>query len=177
MDYLDLTGPDGQTPNMGGLQQKFYFARVDDFATIGSPSASPTTPGDTVEISTAHTFKTGKCFRVGYCTLDKGGFKADAQGDRDGESFKQEGTVFVPGSDVELHGFASLSKSDRFIALMPMPDGKVMQIGNAMFYANVKSAFDTASNSSGVRGYTFTWESMGPRNLVYSAAISLTPAP
>ena len=177
MDYLNLEGPDGQEDNMGGTTQKVYYAPIRDFLSIAVPAGSPTTPGDTVEIATAHTFKTGKCFKLLYCTMDKGKYDSEPQGDTDGFSFKKTAEVFYPGSNSEVHGLASKGKNDRFMFLIEMPDGTVIQQGNKMFYAHLKSKFSTGSNSSGTRGHTFTIESMGPENLLYSGAISLTPAP
>jgi len=177
MDYLDLDGPDGQTDNMGGLTQRFYFARVADFLAIQTPTLTPTTPEDTVKITTTHTFKTGKKWQVGYCTIDKGKFSSDPQGETDGISLKMKMEVFIPGSSAKLHGFANMAKNDRFICLAEMPDGSTLQVGTQMFFAQFKPKFETGTNSGGIRGYIFEVESMGPKNLVYSGAITLTPAP
>jgi hypothetical protein len=177
MNYTDILGPDGETVNMGGLTQRFFFARVSDFLALQEPISNPATPGDLVSIATTHTFKTGKCFNVGYCTMDKGKFDSEVQGDLDGHSVKQTAEVFVPGSHKDLHGFAAKSMNDRFIGILEMPDGTNLQMGNKMFYMTIKGKFTTSTNSAGVRGYTFTFESMGPKNLVYSGAVSLTPAP
>lgn len=177
IDYVNKGGPDGQENNMGGTKQVIYFAPIRDFDTIQAPAASPTTEAGVSEITTAHTFLTGKCFKTLYCTLDMGEMKATPQGERDGRSFKQEATIFLPGASKEAVGFASLIKNDKFIALIPLADGKVMQIGSEDFYAEILPDFDSAKNSSGVRGHKFTISSMGPVNLYYSGTITTTPAP
>lgn len=179
MDYVSLLGPDGQSDNMGGLTQRLYFARVQDFLSIKVPVAPFTTPDDLVTISTAHTFNTGKCFKKLYCTMDKGKLDAKGQGEIDGKSFKLEGEIFYPGSLADAHGFASQVKNDNFILLVEQPDSADnghIQVGTEMFPAKISPEFTTATNSSGVKGYTFKFEAMSPRVYVYSGTIALTPA-
>ncbi len=180
MDYVNLNGPDGQSDNMGGLTQRLYFARVQDFASIKTPVAPFTTPDDLVTISTAHTFNTGKCFKRLYCTMDKGKLDAKTQGETDGKSFKLEGEIFYPGSLADAHGFASLIKNDNLIIIAEHPDSTDngnLQVGTEQFPAKIDPEFTTGTNASGVKGYTFKFYSMSPRVYVYTGAITLTPAP
>lgn len=180
MDYITLAGPDGQSDNMGGLTQRAYFARLSDFLSLKTPVVSPTTPAEMVAITATHTFKTGKCFKQLYCTMDKGQLEAKTQGDTDGKSLKLEGKLFYPGSLAEAHGFASLCKNDNFVILAEHPDSAAngyIQTGTEMFPAKIDPEFTTATNSSGVKGYMFTFYAMSARVYVYSGAVTLTPAP
>jgi hypothetical protein len=177
VDYVSKGQPDGQENNMGGTKQVIYFAPIADFAIIGAPVASPTTEAGVVEITTAHTFKTGKCFKELYCTLDKGEVNFETQGDRDGRSFMQKAKIFYPGAKKEAIGFASLVKNDRFIVIIPLADGTKVQIGSADFYAEILPKFGSGTNSGGVRGHEFEISSMNSVNLVYNATVNLTPAP
>lgn len=175
IDIIEFPGPGGQDDNMGGLTQRLFYARKADFAIIQTPVATPTTFDAVAEITTTHTFKVGKGFQKMYITQDKGKAKADIQGDMDGHSFKQEAESFLPGSDPLAHGFAAKAKNDQFIVLAEMPDGTLMQIGTEMFPCHCVPSFDTGSNASGARGYSFKWGSMGTVNLIYKGTITLMP--
>lgn len=178
MNYTSLTGPSGQDDNMGGLTQRAYFARISDFLVIATPDLN-TTLADTVTINDDHTFNATKCFKKIYCTMDKGKVDLKGQGDNDGKSFKQEGEIFYPGSLAEAHGFAAQAKNDNFVFLMEHPDSAengFLQIGTEMFPAKINPEFTTATNSGGVKGYTFKIEAMTPRQYVYVGAVTLTPA-
>jgi hypothetical protein len=172
MDYENLSGPDGTTDNMGGILQKVYAAPIRYFDSIKKVATSPTTLAGLVDITDTHTFLTDMGFHKFYCTQDKGMVDAEPQGDRDGRSYKQDAKFFYPGSDSELHGFASMAKNDRFIFLAPMVDGTLMQIGTEDFPAEILGKFTTATNSGGVRGYEFTVSSMGPRNYIYKGTVT-----
>ncbi len=176
MNYATLAGPGGQADNMGGTKQFIYIAPIDDFLTIETFDPAGTTLASAAEIPGDHIFKTGKCFKKIYCTLDKGSLKSDKQGERDGRSFKDMCKIFYPGSDLDVTGFANIVKNDRMMALIPMPDGKVRQIGSEDFYAEISAAFDTGTNSGGIRGTEFEISSMDSRMKIYTGVISLTPA-
>ena len=177
MNYEDLTGPSGQADNTGGLTQRLWYAPIADFLSIKKPTASPTTAADLVTIATAHTFKTGKCFNVMYITQDKGKYDADAQGDTDGKSFKQKVSSFYPGNEASAHGIAAMVKNDQFIVIVENPDGTMNQIGTELMPSNCTPKYIGGSNAQGTRGYEFEWMANTTRNWVYTAAVSVTPAP
>lgn len=177
MDYIDYTGPNGQADNMGGLTQRLWYAPKADFLSIKTVIAVPVTVDDLVKITTAHTFKTGKCFKVMYITRDKGKVMGEPQGDTDGKSFKQKLESFYPGSDPSMHGFAAMCKNDQFICLAEQADGSVLQVGTERFPASCTPKYDSSSNSSGARGHHFEWETNETRQYVYTAAITVIPAP
>jgi hypothetical protein len=178
--YADFLGPVGQFENMGGTTQRVFFASIGDFLAIQKPVANPTTFAAKSEIATAHTFKPTKCFKKMYCTMDKGQVEAKSQGDMDGKSLKQEGTVFYPGSSADLHGFMGAAKNDSFIFLFETPDtaqtGEYIQVGTEEFPAKFTGEFSTATNSSGVRGYNCKIEAMTPIQYIYKAAVTVVPA-
>lgn len=175
----DMEGPGDQTDNMGGTTQRFYWAYKSEFLSLKEPVPG-STPESLVEITTAHTFKTGGFFREVYCTMDKGTGGNKTQGDTDGVSFKQEYEFVYPGSESAAHGFAATIKNGRLIILVEMPDsatGGYLQLGNAMFQAKIKPEFTVATGSSGLRGHTFKIECMASAQAIYKSTISRTPAP
>lgn len=177
IDYEDLSQPDGQENNMGGTQQTIYYAPVRDFLSIKAPIAVPVLPEDAVVIPDTHTFKTGKCFKPIYCTLDKGSVEFNTQGERDGHSYAKSAKIFFPGAKKNAMGFAALIKNDKVIVEIPLADGVVVQLGSADFYAEFKPKFTSATNSAGVRGWEFEITSMAPNPYIYEGTITLTPAP
>lgn len=179
VDYENIDGPGGTDDNMGGLTQRAYYAPIADFLSIKKTAPTPTDLAGLVEITTAHTFKTGKCFKTIYCTMDKGKLDDETQGETDGKSMKCVAEIFVPGSKKTAFGFAAQVKNDNMIWLFEHPDSAdngYLQIGSEMFPAKVDPAFTTGTNSGGVKGHTFKVYAMSPRQYVYSAAVTLTPA-
>ncbi len=180
ISYSDLDAPDGQKDNMGGFTQQLFFAPVNDFLVIQTVVSNPTTFDQLVEIATAHTFKTGKCFLKGYCTMDRGKQDNKIQGDTDGKSFRIEGEFFLPGSLPKAHGFAAAAKNERFILLMEQIDSDSsghLQVGTEMLPAKIDPEFTVATNASGVRGHVFKYYANTPRQYIYTGAVSTTPAP
>lgn len=179
--YTDFAGPVGQFENMGGTTQRSFFASIGDFLAIQKPVSNPTTFGAKSEIATAHTFKTGKCFKKIYTTMDKGKLELKSQGETDGKSLKQEFEFFYPGSSADIHGFIGSAKNDSFIFLLEMPDtditGEYLQVGTEQFPAKLTGDFTSATNSSGVRGYMVKVEAMTRIQYVYTAAVTVVPAP
>lgn len=179
MNYQNLLGPDGNEDNMGGTTQRAFLASINDFLSIKTPVSNPTTFAEKCEIDGAHTFKTGKCFKKIYCTMDKGKLDLKSQGEIDGKSFKIEGEIFYPGSKSDAHGFAAQAKNDNFMLLIEHPDSEInghLQVGTEKFPAKISPEFTTATNSSGVKGFTFKFEAMASILNVYKNTITLTPA-
>lgn len=179
MNYQNLLGPDGSEDNMGGTTQRAFLASINDFLSIKTPVSNPTTFAEKVEIDGAHTFKTGKCFKKVYCTMDKGKLDLKSQGENDGKSFKVEGEIFYPGSKSEAHGFAAQVKNDNMMLLIEHPDSATnghLQVGTEMFPAKINPEFTTGTNSSGVKGYLFKYEAMSTAMYIYKNTITLTPA-
>ena len=178
--YTDFAGPVGQFENMGGTTQRVFYASIGDFLAIQKPVSNPATFAEKSAISTAHTFKTGKCFKKIYCTMNKGKVDAKGQGETDGKSLKQEAEIFYPGSSAELHGFMGAVKNDSFVFLFETPDtddtGEYLQVGTEQFPAKFTGEYTTATNSEGVRGYNCKIESMTRIQYVYSAAVTVVPA-
>lgn len=173
----NVNGPDGTEENIGGTEQYIYYAPVGDFTTIQAPSdlASGTTFASLVAIATSHVFAVGKHFYTLYCTMDKGKLGMEQQGEPDGFSTKPKVTIYHPGSKKEILGFARYSKSNNFIVLVPLADGVVHQIGTQQFPASISHKFDSASNSSGLRGNEFeitTAVALGAQ--IYEGAIALS---
>lgn len=177
VNYAKIGNPIG-TPNPGGLVEEYHFyASKEDFNVIAEPSASPSAVADLVNITTNHTFKTGKCFREIYCTLDKGMVDSEEVGDLDGGMWRHVGKIFIPGVDATALGIFTQLRYDKGIWLFKTPDGKLLQVGNKMFGANHSGKFGTSQNAQGVRGTELTVTAMASAILyLYTGTVALTPA-
>lgn len=171
MDFADISAPSGDTNNMGGTKQRFWFAPVSYFDTIATPPATPTTLGQLVTITDSHTFLPGKGFHKAYITLDKNGVKFDVQGERDGRSYKQGFKGFTPGSTPEKDAIFSKAKNERFIVLVEETDGYPRQIGTEDYYAEMVAAFNSGEKSADLRGYEISVESVSNYNYRYAGTI------
>lgn len=175
INYVDVPGKADEAVNMGGTKQWIAYAPVRDFLVMQTTTPS-TTPDSTVDITTTHTFITGRCMKKLYCTIDKGQAGNVGQGEIDGKSWAQSAKIFIPGADSLSLGTANIMQNDRLIFFIPMPDGTVLQIGSADFYASIDAKFGTGTNKTGIRGTEFDISSMQPAPLVYKGTLNFTPA-
>lgn len=174
--YADLLGPNGEENNMGGTKQIFYFARYDDIATFGAPAAEPATPDLKYVISTAHVMKTGTKFQKMYTTIDTSEIEGALIGEIDGRSHNPILRFFYPGLRAEINQFINDCKNDKFIILVPLPDGTVYQIGEEGFPATIAPTPATGTTTGRGRGTNFEAMSYQPYLYIYDAEVPLTPA-
>ncbi|QIP16807.1 hypothetical protein G8759_31280 [Spirosoma aureum] len=173
MTYADLIGPDGTENNMGGTAQFLYFTPWIDIATFAAPAALPAQQS---LLTTPHTMKTGKKFQTLYVTIDTSDLEIALNGDIDGISFKPTLKCFYPGFSDGIVDFINKAKNDKFLFLVPLPDGKIVQIGSSRFVAYVKPSPKTDKTTGRGRGTEFEIFCFQPDYLIYNAAVPLTPA-
>ena len=173
--YKDLLGPDGTGNNMGGTRQFLYFGRHAEVKTWGAPEAAPVNPEDAYSIKTPHVMEVGKKMNQIYCTADTSELEAALQGERDGKSSKLSLKFNHPGSKKEIIVFQNQIKNDKSFWIVPLPDGTMIQMGNAHWSCDVSPVFKTNKNSSS-RLTEFTVECMMEDIILYEAAVPLTPA-
>jgi hypothetical protein len=171
--YDNLLGPDGSENNMGGTSQFLYYIPYADIATFAAPAAAPAQQS---LLTTAHVPKTGKKFLQLYTTIDTSAIEHALNGDVDGISFKPTLTCFYPGVSDAIVDFINKAKNDKFIFLVPLPDGKIIQIGSDRFCAYVKPSPKSGKTTDRGRGTEFEIYAHQPDMLIYKAAVPLTPA-
>lgn len=172
--YSDLMGPDGTEINMGGTGQFLYWTPFADILTFATPAASPASQSI---LMTAHAMKSGKKFNQLYTTIDTSSLEHALNGDIDGLSFKPTLTCFYPGMSDGVVDFINKAKNDKFLFLVPLPDGKIVQIGDARFCAYIKPSPKTGKTTDRGRGTEFEIYAYQPNILIYNAAVPLTAAP
>lgn len=173
MAYKDLTGPDGTEVNMGGVAQVAYLARIDDIATFASAANNATNP---YVLTQPHIMKSGTKFIKVYTTLDTGDLEFGSNGELDGKSFKPVFKFFYPGLTDDALQFINDSKNDKFLMIVELPDGKMLQIGSARFFVSLTGNFKTTTTSGRGRGTEFEAMCYTPYIYRYAAAVPLTPA-
>lgn len=179
MDYLDMNGPGGQALNIGGTEQFLSYAPLVDFLTLEESDPIETALSDAalIEISVDHVFNTGKNFIKIYTTEDKGEYDFNGQGEMDGNTLKPVLKFFYPGAETAAFAFAAKSQNQKFIWMVPLGDGTVVQLGTAQFPASVKCQWKSATNSSGVRGMEVEVTCAVAKVInKYTGVISYTPA-
>jgi hypothetical protein len=159
---------------MPGLSQVLYFIGINDIATFGTAPGTPANKKYT--ITTPHVCKTGKKFIKMYTGIEKAQLKYENLGNRDGSGYKLTGTAFIPGDSDDLNYFANESQGDRFIVIMKLANGKLVQLGTEDLPATIRLAFDSETVSGDASGYMVNIEAYMPYKLNYDAAVPLVAA-
>lgn len=173
--YKDLIGPDGTENNMGGTQQFSFYSRHADILTFQKPVIGDAGTDDEFSIKVPHVMKATKKFLKMYGTLDTTELEAALQGERDGKSNKFTFKFLYPGSKKESIVFQNNAKNDKFVWIVPLSDGTMLQLGSEEWTCDVMPNFKSNKNS-GSKGTEFIVECMMPDILLYEAAVPLTPA-
>lgn len=175
--YTVIAGPNGLNDNIGGLTKRYWFAPISEFTTIEAvldfkDAGGSDTADELVEIVADHTFAVGKGFITGYCTRDRGTFKATVVGDRDGRGSRMTAELFVPGTNELTLGQLRMIKNDSGIWLLEGADGIVYQAGSERFPCEATVEFDVAKNESGVRGTKIMLDWFESFVTIYSGTIT-----
>lgn len=180
MAYKSLMGPDGTENNQGGTKQWLYWASViqDLLENTGvkMPDPADSATDDKYVVKVPHICKSGRMFNKIYTTVDTSELEAAMAGQIDGRSEALKLTFFYPGSKKDLIKFMNESKNDRFLFLVPLSDGTIIQLGSPDQSAYVSHNFKSDKTTGRGKGTTFTVECWMPDIIIYEAAIPLTAA-
>jgi hypothetical protein len=174
MNLEDLLIENDTTDNVGGTKAQIFVVETKDIDTEGVPMSSPTTLAEKVTISDTHVLATGKKFTAIDVELDTGELQAKIAGDRGGKSVKPEVDFQLSRFNPQSLGFMKTVNNGRFIVLVPLPDGSVVQVGSKDFPAEINAEGSTGKNASGVRATKFKVESMANAIFFYQGTIDLT---
>ncbi len=164
-----------------------YYAEQSDFETIVAPKDICNADADLVadsfeelaEIATAHTFKTGKCFKKIDFITETGAISSKNIGETERNLFQNELVVEVADSNAKLLGFMRFVKNKRFIVLAKETgSGRVRQLGSERIPARFMTQEHVVeATMEGKNSATLTimdkWFGPAP---VYKGEILLTPA-
>ncbi len=180
-DYPDLEGKDGSFESSPGVEQVLYFASKSDFASIVAPPdfASITDIEEAAVIDgtgSPHTFNTSKCFKKLEVVMDTGELNGETVGERGSRAIKVNFEAVYVGKDEAILGMIRTSKEDQFIILVPLANGKVLQIGTEKKPALMTMNYSTGKSGEGRKGVTIQVESTDVAIWQYNGDITTTPA-
>ncbi len=145
--------------NMGGFKGRILAYPVHWMKQIPTLPKNPTTLD---EASTAEgTFEfldpSKKPIAI-YATRKTVGYKAENQGEEDGQSFKCTGEFFYPGPKAEASGFARIVNNTPFYLVLESPEGDQFIAGQPGLPVSIKPSFDGGKAPADRRGFSFTFE-------------------
>lgn len=171
--YYDLPRRNGRE-NMGGFSTVLYFAPISSFTDVGlMEPVGGNEPGQSVLITSAHVFKTGKGWIKAHTTLDTAKLASEQIGERGGRAQKQTGEFFYPAISPLATELARNAQNDEFIILLkdinPRSTDRFIQIGSRDLPAEIMSKLDSGTISSGRKGYTFMFEAFAHSLAFYTS--------
>lgn len=155
-----LTWSDG-TENMGGFKNYIDIIPIADIDTEADLYATPTTDEEHVTIDGSHTLVSLKYWKRVYVTPGTLKYTPENQGEIDGQSFKQKGAFFHPGSSDAVNAFARQVNNGNFILLLHEENGQRIQVGSVGHPARLKPAPDFGMAAADRKGFTFEFEADG----------------
>lgn len=153
-NYADITKAD-QKNVQGGYQNKFYFARKEDFDAIAKP-ATPSALGDKVTISTDHTFKSGKGWYAWLLKLQPNTIAGEGVGDPGVKAIKWTASVFILGDSASTQEQIQEILNDDIICLMrdqSCDEETYIQLGDECVSPEITPTFTGNTTAEGNKEY------------------------
>lgn len=156
--FAPLKWPTGRN-NMGGYKGMLLFIPYN------APTAVPMLPTDIksnedlVKATGTFTFPADGPITKPiylYSTDATVEYKAEAQGETDGISYKQTATFFFPGNMPEVHAFNALVKNTPGYLILEDSDGQQIMMGRPGMYPSISPAFNGGKARADRRGTTYT---------------------
>lgn len=147
--------------NMGGFKPRLLFIPAEAVSAIPVlPTPEEATNNtDLVTAKGAFTFVTEGDVKQPiylYSTDGEVDYKAEAQGEKDGISYKQTLAFFFPGNLPEMHAFSALVKNTPGYYVIEDVDGRQMMIGQDGLMADTSPSFNGGKARADRRGTTYT---------------------
>lgn len=164
--------------NAPGIRKTIWIAEIDWFVDgtgLATPGAT-TNPGDSLRITTNHTFKEGFGFIPFHSTLGTGQLTGEMVGDKESRTNKPTLVGKHPGLTAEIVEFFQTRKSGDYIVLVQTLAGEVIQLGEMGLECEIMYSFDSGTVESGYQGVTATIENYG-KLYFYEGDITEYPIP
>lgn len=171
-DFVDIRT--AKVHNPAGTMQVLYFAPVDDFLTIGAPSASPATLAERNVIATDHTFDAADGFLKLELEVDKQDLMGEYIGNVLGADQAFNFTGFATGMSDEQMALMEMISQHKHIVLVPTKDNKLIQLGGENNGVLIKPSLQVGKESDGERGYNVAITFYG-RALRYDGTVTFKP--
>jgi hypothetical protein len=150
-DFVDIRTAKERNP--AGTKRILYFAPIDSFLAIGAAPATPATLAEANVIVADHTFTSPAGFYKLELELDKQDLVSEYIGNVMGGDQAMNFTGFATGmGDDQIALFEKVTQ-EKHIVLIPLKDGKVLQLGEADNGVMIKAALQIGKESDGERGW------------------------
>ena len=150
--FGDLAFED-EPENMGGMTSEAYLGFVQDIATWPKLIDNPTSATEAVTLSGTFLMKETKKFIKVYSTPDTFSLDSENQGEIDGQSFRQKGEFFYPGTSVEAAAFCRKINNARGVLIGMNPNtGERLVIGSKEKPCYFKPSVSTGKAAADRRG-------------------------
>ncbi len=161
MEIEDLLWADGQD-NDAGLSEEHYYALKRDIETFPTIVANPATMSARGKLIGNFVMKPNKFFRKIYCTLEQGEIVSTQVGSRDGRSYENKATLYVPGYRSVNVGFLEALKNSKIVLIIRQLDGTMVVFGSKYIGGEIDSSeLKTGKAITDGKGTTFTVRSIG----------------
>ncbi len=140
----------------GGYKNEMLFAPKRDFLTFGKPTNAPAAPGDTVTISTDHTFDAGKGFYSWYLKLQPNTLNGESVGDPGTKMINWKPEFYVLGDSASTQEQIQSLLNDDCIFLMKdisCDDDTWIQFGDECMSPEVTVTFTGNTAADGSKEY------------------------
>lgn len=145
--------------NMGGYKNRLLFIPACSVTAAPQLPSSITEAADLVTASGAFTFiESGDKPIFIYATDKTVKLDAENQGETDGQSFRQFGEFFHPGSKAEAAAFARKVNNTAGYLIIEDPDGTQYLVGSPGLPCTIKPSFAGGAARTDRKGFMFTFE-------------------
>ena len=173
-NFTDLTW-EGPLENMGGFSCTAYFAPFEDIATWPTLPSNPTTDTQLVTLQGHFVMDAEKHFIKVYVTPETASFAASNQGETDGQSFRNEGEFFYPGTALATRAMARKLNNSRGVLIMVDPDGERVCVGTELFPCFFKPTLNYGKAAADRKGLTVSfYQNHFVPGLIYNGSIPLS---
>lgn len=166
MDYSLIQNMRKWTNSESGIAAHALIAPLDFFTTLKSPVAPFNALGDQITIKSPHVFKTDKAFLWFQLAPQKNSLTAPISGDMGFHKQNQEATIFIPGSNPEIHEIYQSLVNVPLIVLVKdstkCAENSYMQLGSECEPAFLGGSFSTGTTKDGVKGFDVKVNYDGP---------------
>lgn len=144
--------------NMGGFQNRLAFVPACSVSAVPALPSSITDAEDLVTATGSFTFIDGASPTFIYATDKTVTMEAENQGETDGQSFRQFGSFFHPGSKAETAAFArKVNNTPGYLIIMDA-NGTQYMIGSQGMPCSIKPSFAGGGERTERKGMSFEYE-------------------
>ncbi|MDU1906414.1 MAG: hypothetical protein E6772_16715 [Dysgonomonas sp.] len=145
--------------NMGGWKNRLLFYPEHLFKAVPLLIAKPETVEElALAEGTFEPREAGTEPMAIYATDKTVGYKAENQGELDGQSFKGSGEFFHPGTKTEVAGISRQLNNTPGYLIIISPEGEQFICGQPGLPVYIKPSFDGGTQRADRRGFAFTFE-------------------